>query len=386
MIKQFLVSLAEPFYLNIFMPFIERNGLILYGKGGGKSSASTLNPEVAEIAKQGVFKPYTLTTGTGTSSYAPETGFMGSVSQPYQNIQQAALQGTQELLPQYLAAVQQQPDQFAFNADADQLTKDYFAQQSALLQPEFQQQNEQMKNTLFGSGRMGLSLSGESVGAGGGGLFNPDTFGLARAQSQTLAGVGAQSRQMALADAASRYGLESGAFGINAAQQQQRTANLGAGMAGMFGTGSGVSEIEANLMKLGLSAEQARSVASAQAAQAMSSGAAQPEQDSGSGKGLIGSLAMAGATAYAGPAVVAGGSDIRLKDNIQHVETDKLGVNWYTWEWNKIATSLGLDKGLEYGVIAQEVKELFPEVVSKASDGYYRVNYDLLASKLVEAA
>lgn len=39
----------------------------------------------------------------------------------------------------------------------------------------------------------------------------------------------------------------------------------------------------------------------------------------------------------------------------------------------------------QYGVIAQEVMEVFPELVRKAEDGYYRVNYEQMTSILIAA-
>lgn len=275
------------------------------GKGEGDGGQVT-NQQVADLAKQGVFKPYTLTTGTGTSQYTGDGQFSSNLIQPYTDIQQGALAGTQGLLPSITQRLGQAPDQFAFNTNVDQLTQDYFNQQAGLLQPQFEQQQQALKNNLFGSGRLGLSLAGSAVGAGGG-MVNPDAFGLARAQSQTLADVGAQARQQALADAQARYGLESGVFGINQATQQQALQNQLAGAQQLFGFGTGVSEVENNLMKLGLSAEQARSVAASQAAQATASGISQQQQDSG-GKGLLGSIV--GAAGNIGAAYATGGGSL----------------------------------------------------------------------------
>jgi len=67
-------------------------------------------------------------------------------------------------------------------------------------------------------------------------------------------------------------------------------------------------------------------------------------------------------------------SDKRLKKNINKIGT--LGeYNLYSWEWN--------DKGKEIagdtptvGVIAQEVMEISPELVSIDSSGYMMVDYN----------
>ena len=262
------------------------------GKGGGGGGATTLNPEVVALAKQGTFKPFTFTTSAGTA-YGDEGAYGVDTASQYQALQQQALAGANQLTPQLLTALQQQPNQLAFNTNADQLTQDYFNQQSALLQPQFEQQANQLQNTLFGSGRMGLSLAGSAVGAGGQGMVNPDAYGLARAQSQTLADVGAQARERALADASARYNLESGLFGVNQAQQQQYLSNLTGGTTGLFGMGSQISAQDLELLKAGISAESLRGQSYTGAAQSMASGAAQPQKSEGKG-GLLGAAAQVG--------------------------------------------------------------------------------------------
>ena len=69
-------------------------------------------------------------------------------------------------------------------------------------------------------------------------------------------------------------------------------------------------------------------------------------------------------------------SDERLKENIQLVE--KEGVyNIYKWEWNNIATTLGI-MSEPFGVLAQEILLIKPEAVSLDQSGYYMVNYEAL--------
>ena len=49
--------------------------------------------------------------------------------------------------------------------DGEQRARDIFAKSSALLEPEFEQQRQQLQSDLFGSGRLGLQLAGETAGA-----------------------------------------------------------------------------------------------------------------------------------------------------------------------------------------------------------------------------
>ena len=99
---------------------------------------------------------------------------------------------------------------------------------------------------MFGTGRLGLQLAGEGVGAGAGsGMVQPDVFGLGTAQQQTLAKVAAGSRQQALGEA----------------QQLGQLAQ------GMLQSGMSISEMERQLIGLGIDAETARSQAQFMAAE-----------------------------------------------------------------------------------------------------------------------
>ena len=76
-------------------------------------------------------------------------------------------------------------------------------------------------------------------------------------------------------------------------------------------------------------------------------------------------------------------SDIRLKENIKYIGTSE-GQNWYSWDWNKEASNLGLS-GKDQGVMAHEVYESKPEAISE-SDGYITVDYSQLkAPELLHA-
>ena len=78
-----------------------------------------------------------------------------------------------------------------------------------------------------------------------------------------------------------------------------------------------------------------------------------------------------------GLAAVAFMSDINLKENIKFSHKEK-GYNLYTWTWNNIAKTLGVDTQPTYGVIAQEILGIKPTAVSKHSSGYLMVNYGVL--------
>ena len=76
-------------------------------------------------------------------------------------------------------------------------------------------------------------------------------------------------------------------------------------------------------------------------------------------------------------------SDERLKDDINKIETPKdilNGLNGYSFNWKEEADREGKD----FGVIAQEVQEVLPEIVHKRDDGYLAVDYIKLIPVLIE--
>jgi len=65
-------------------------------------------------------------------------------------------------------------------------------------------------------------------------------------------------------------------------------------------------------------------------------------------------------------------SDKRLKTNIKP-KGKRNGHNWYEWDWNETANSIGL-KGHADGVIADEIEEYLPEAVSIHENGFKQVD------------
>jgi len=182
-----------------------------------------------------------------------------------------------------------QGDQYtpqAFNIN--QATDDYFQQGMNVLNPAFQQQNSNLAQALQGSGRGGLQLAAGGMGAGNGGMLNPDAYATGNAQSNVMANLYQQSRQSALGEQAQRYGQDIGTeqqrmgamgqlFGQDmAANGQQFNQNLQGFTAnqGQLQNLSGLNQqqmanlglfagMEGNLFNQGLAAEQIRSGANA---------------------------------------------------------------------------------------------------------------------------
>lgn len=98
----------------------------------------------------------------------------------------------------------------------------------------------------------------------------------------------------------------------------------------------------------------------------------------GTGVGVMSLFAEYASTAKGGAAF----SDARLKKNAKILFT--IGnVNFYAWEWNDKAKSIGAN-GLNFGVMAQEIKGLYPNLVGSAS-GFLTVDYNSLLKVIKNA-
>jgi len=78
-------------------------------------------------------------------------------------------------------------------------------------------------------------------------------------------------------------------------------------------------------------------------------------------------------------------SDKRLKDNIEPIEDplekmDKIGG--YTFIWNDKQSTY---EGHDIGVIAQEIQEVLPELVTERDNGYLAVKYEKIVPLLIES-
>lgn len=350
--------------------------------GGGKGGGGSAKP-----VKGAQFQPFTYTSLAGEAR-GEKKGRLGyefsqELGPQYESIYQTGLEAAQPFLSRYLEEAAAPVDRFDYDKTIDQATQEYFTQQQAALDPVFAQQRQQLQSDLFGSGRMGLMLADEASGAGGGGMVQPDAFGLARGQSQALQQAYAGSRAAALGEQAQGYQQAVSTYGLNQAAQQQQLANLLAGFGGAYGGAEQVLATERGLIGQAAGLEEAIRRAQAGAANA-GAGLAQASQGGG-GKGLIGDLAQAGATAYGSyltagattaAAAAAGGSDIRLKENIKKIGTEN-GFNIYTWDWNDLAKSYGISNQKTTGVMAQEVMNIVPSaVMPHPVDGYLTVDYN----------
>ena len=86
-----------------------------------------------------------------------------------------------------------------------------------------------------------------------------------------------------------------------------------------------------------------------------------------------------------GDVIAFGTSDERLKDNITPISEPlyKLSkVGGYTFDWNDKQDTY---EGHDVGVIAQEIQEVLPEVVTERDNGYLAVKYEKIVPLLIES-
>jgi hypothetical protein len=100
---------------------------------------------------------------------------------------------------------------------------------------------------------------------------------------------------------------------------------------------------------------------------------------------VTGGVGVSGDINAGGDIVAFASSDKRLKDNIQPISNPLEKINQiggYSFEWN--TEKQNIYKGKDYGVIAQEIEEILPELVDTRDNGYKAVKYDKLVSLLIE--
>jgi hypothetical protein len=81
-------------------------------------------------------------------------------------------------------------------------------------------------------------------------------------------------------------------------------------------------------------------------------------------------------------------SDIRLKENIIPIENalSKVeSISGNTYDWKEGFDEIHSHKGNDVGVIAQEIEEILPQIVTNRDNGYKAVQYEKIIPLLIEA-
>ena len=101
---------------------------------------------------------------------------------------------------------------------------------------------------------------------------------------------------------------------------------------------------------------------------------------------VSGGLGILNTISAGGDVIAYASSDERLKDNIKPIDgalnkVSKISGN--TFDWNE--QKQNIYKGRDYGVIAQEIEAVMPELVDTRDNGYLAVKYDKIVPLLIEA-
>jgi hypothetical protein len=102
---------------------------------------------------------------------------------------------------------------------------------------------------------------------------------------------------------------------------------------------------------------------------------------------VVGNTLVQGTISAFGDVIAYSSSDARLKDNITVIESplEKVSkINGVSFNWNDKQSAYEVGKK-DIGVIAQEVEEVLPELVTTRDNGYKAVRYEKIVALLIEA-
>ena len=168
-------------------------GLSLFGASQARDAAgqsAQANIESAKIAAEAAkFKPYSISTGFGTSYFDEPKQQAGYTLDPtLQAFRNAMYGGAGEFMGQ-------------IQTDPQAAAQQYYNQQQALMAGQRGAEDIALRQQQLQSGRIGLGLSGASQGAGAGtGYVNPEQYQRDLARSMADQQLAAQSTQLAQAD------------------------------------------------------------------------------------------------------------------------------------------------------------------------------------------
>ena len=97
-------------------------------------------------------------------------------------------------------------------------------------------------------------------------------------------------------------------------------------------------------------------------------------------------LSVSGSIESSGNITAFASSDERLKDNIKPIENPLeviSQISGNTFDWN--SEKQNIYNGKDYGVIAQEIQKVMPELVDTRDNGYLAVKYDKIVPLLIES-
>lgn len=163
--------------------------------------------EAAKIAADAAkFRPYAVTTGFGSSMFDTENQTAGYELDPRLQAMRDQYYGLGE---QALGGIELDPTKAA---------EAYYSRQQGLFAPTRQAEDIALRQNQLGRGRIGLGISSEAMGAGAGGMVNPEQYqrdlARARADAELAAGSYSQAQADIDRDIARGSGLLNSGFGV----------------------------------------------------------------------------------------------------------------------------------------------------------------------------
>jgi len=217
--------------------------------------SSPETPDYSQAINAAKFKPYSVSTGFGTSNFNTDNQTAGYTLDPrlagFRDVFYNAAQGMAPTAEQtkYANDVSNYGINLfgkAANLDTNKIAQDYYNQQQNILNPMRTQENVTLGDTLFKTGRTGAGV-GMTNTAGQTGYVNPEQFALLSAReaenAKLAAGSTDRARQMQIDDLNKALGY----YGIG---QQFKTDPYTA-MNSLFGYGAGIEKLGLSPLTLG---------------------------------------------------------------------------------------------------------------------------------------
>jgi hypothetical protein len=198
-------------------------------QGAASDAAAASQAAGAQAAAAAEFKPYSISSGYGTSYFDTENQKAGYQLDPVlEAFRNSMYGGAGEFMSQ-------------INTDPQAAAQNYYNQQQSLMAGGRGAEDIALRQQQLNSGRIGLGMSGEAMGAGAGtGYVNPQQYQQQLARSQQDQQLAAQSQQMAQADIDKAISRATGMFQTGAGIEEMGLRNLTIGAD--IGARQGVSQ------------------------------------------------------------------------------------------------------------------------------------------------
>ena len=167
----------------------------------GRQSQEQLSALGQQMAQQAEFRPFTVTTGLGTTTTDPTGGVAVGLTPEQQALQNQLLSQATGLFGQV-------------GVSPAEAQADIYEQIRATQRPEEERQRLAMEERLLSQGRLGL----QSAAYGG---SSPELLAMETARQEAMARAGLSARQQALAEQQQALGTATGLLGAGYMPQQQ---------------------------------------------------------------------------------------------------------------------------------------------------------------------